>query len=251
MWGWGWGGGAGLLRTRRGRGRGLRCIELVGEGRAGSRVDLRGVGWDGLSFHTPRPHLHPGEALTRHRGGGRCAGLPGSSALTTPHVHGRPGLFPPRPALLHSPPSRRDPGHRWAGVVPSRPSFRNVRERNRGWLPFLLPGPHYDSQRAAPPRASAAEAVPAGSWSPQRPRRSLTPTGRGSWPPARGPPTVLALDPGSRPAVLPIEGGRGRWASRPLVSEPCTPFGLHRTLSLVKVALIWESCFGVFVRFLF
>lgn len=68
----------------------------------------------------------------------------------------------------------------------------------------------------------AAEAVPAGSWSPQRPRRSLTPTGRGSWLPARGPPTVLALDPGRCPAVFPIEGGEGRgpWASDPLVSEP-------------------------------
>lgn len=73
--------------------------------------------------------------------------------------------------------------------------------------PVLLTGPHYESQRAAPPRASAAEAVPAGSGSSQRPRRSLTPTGRGSWPPARGPPTVLALDPGRRPAVLPIEEG--------------------------------------------
>lgn len=146
MWGWGWNGGAGLLRTRRGRRGGARAVlGPVGEGRAGSRAALGEVGWYGPSFHTPRPHLHPGEALTRHRGSGRCSGLPGSSALTTPHVYGCLGLLPRQPALLYPPPPPREAGHEWAGVILSRPGFRNVRERSQGWSPFFLPRPHYES----------------------------------------------------------------------------------------------------------
>ena len=94
-------------------------------------------------------------------------------------------------------------------MIPFRPSFRNVGERSQGWLPSSPTGPHYESQRAAPPRASAAEAVPAGSWSPQRPRRSLTPTGRGSRPPARGPPNRPGAGPRSPPRGA-SSRGRGR-----------------------------------------
>lgn len=174
--------------------------------------------WDGPSLHTPRPHLHPGGALTRH-GGGRCAGLPGSSGPTSPHVRARP---PPGPLpavasparLSRGPPapSRRDRGRCGPSLTPfseARTQERRGAEgrgREGGRRPGLLPGPHCESQRAAPPRASAAEPVPAGSWSPQRPRCSHSPTG-GCRPPARGPPTA--------PAPAPAPRGSGAPSSRP------------------------------------
>lgn len=139
----------------------LRSACGGGEGRLAGCTWRRWVGRP-LLPHTP-PHLHPGEALTRHRGCGRHAGLPGSRALTTPHVHGHPGLFPPQPTLFHSPTPPRDAGHEWMGVIPSRPGFPNVGERSQGWLLRSPTGPHYESQRAVPPRASTAEAVLAGS----------------------------------------------------------------------------------------
>ncbi|XP_035887570.1 uncharacterized protein LOC118501899 [Phyllostomus discolor] len=131
---------------------------LVGEGRIYSPAALRVVGWDGPAFQTPRPDIHPGEALTRQHRGGRCAGLPGSSAVTTLHVHGSPGLLPPQPARLRSPPPLRNAGPEWAGVIPSRPSIRNVREKSQGWL--------------SPSPTRTVLRIPAGSTAPRVGRRS-------------------------------------------------------------------------------
>lgn len=110
--GGGGGAGAGLMRTRRGRGAGpTRCRARGGrEGRLAGWSPRSRVGGP-LFPHIP-PHLHPGEALNRHLGGGRRAGLSGFSSLTTPHVHGHPGLR----AAARAAPFAPAPEGRWARV---------------------------------------------------------------------------------------------------------------------------------------
>lgn len=130
----------------------------------------------------------------------------------------------------------------WRG--PFKRSFRKVRGGSRGGCPFLLPEPHYESQRAAPPRALAAEAMTAGSWSPQRPRRSLTPTGRGSCRLLGNPRNRHGREPRRCPAALPKGGGRGAAPGVLVVVLFSQPSSLRWTL-LVKVAFIWETCWGI------
>ncbi|XP_054353659.1 serine/arginine repetitive matrix protein 3-like [Pongo pygmaeus] len=69
----------------------------------------------------PRPPPPPpGGALTRHRGGGRCKELPGSSALTTPHVRGRLWPLPAAAGPASLAPAPRDAGHgrpKWPRLV--------------------------------------------------------------------------------------------------------------------------------------
>lgn len=164
--------------------------------------------------HTP-PHLHPVEALSRHQGGGRCAGLPGFSALNYP-PRARPprALFPPQPVVPLAPtPPPRAGRREWAGVIPPGLVSATWAKRSPSWLPGSPTRPHYESQRAAPPRASAAEAVPAGSWSLQRPRRSLTPNrprvpaARSEAHPSPPPATVPAPDLGRASNRGPGSGG--------------------------------------------
>ncbi|KAM5315095.1 uncharacterized protein AAES06_020556 [Glossophaga mutica] len=69
-----------------------------------------------------------------------------------------PDLLPPQPARLRSPPPLRNAGPEWAGVVPSRPSIRNVRERSQGWL--------------SPSPTRTVLRIPAGSTAPRVGRRS-------------------------------------------------------------------------------
>lgn len=163
---WGGGGGAGAegrgFCARAGVGvgecgRAPRGVGPVGEGRgaedrlAGGSLGSR-VGRP-LLPHTP-PHLHPGEALSRHQGGGRCAGLPGFSALNYP-PRARPPrtLFLPQPVVFHSPPPppSRAAGREWAGVIFPRPSFRNVGEKE----PRLAPRFSYQTALRVPAGSAA------------------------------------------------------------------------------------------------
>lgn len=162
---WGWGprrGGAPAHAPRPGEGRGSRWA-----------VPARPLA-PPRRAHAPPP---PGGALTRQRGGWAVRGASGFlganrppraplAAASSRRVAGSPSLAAPLPAPPRAAP---DTGGR-TGVSLCRPGFRDVRGGRQGSCPGLLPGPHYESQRAAPPRAWAAEAVPVGSWSSQRPR---------------------------------------------------------------------------------
>lgn len=144
-------------------------LAAQGRGRAGPPVGGPG----GAAGHASRAHAPPPPrgALTRQRSWWSARGASGFLCTNgPPRARSRP--FPP-PCLgfcFASPPAPSGAGHGRAGVSLCRPCFRVVRGVRQGSCPVLLPGPHYVSQRAAPPRAWAAEAVPAGSWSSQRPR---------------------------------------------------------------------------------
>lgn len=142
-----------------GCGRAPRGVGPMGEGSGGENRlaggSLRSRVGRPLLPHT-LPHLHPGEALSRHQGGGRGAGLPGFSALNYPPRAPPPrARFPPQPVVFHSPPPPPPPpraaGPEWAGVIPTRPSFRNVGEKE----PRLAPRFSYQTALRVPAGSAA------------------------------------------------------------------------------------------------
>lgn len=109
-----------------------RCVGPVGEGKAGSRAALGGVGWYGpLLPHTPPP---PPPRRSVNPSPRRWAVLRASGfhGANYPPRARSPGL-PPAAAssALLAPEGRRARAGR---RDPSRPGFRNVRERSQGWF---------------------------------------------------------------------------------------------------------------------
>lgn len=115
--------GRGFCARAAAEGRGLCCVGFAGEGTAGSRAALRGVGLGRPLFpHTPPPPP-PRRSVNPSLRRWAVRGASGFLGANHPPRARPSGPFPPWPALFRSPPPRRDAGRRWAGVVPSRPSF--------------------------------------------------------------------------------------------------------------------------------
>ncbi|KAM7075019.1 uncharacterized protein WM277_001170 isoform 1-T1 [Molossus nigricans] len=195
VWGWGWGEGAGTLRTRRGLGAGpaLRRALGGGDGRLVGSFRSSRVGPPRLPHSLPPPP--PGRSVNPSPLRWAVRGASGFLRTDHPPRARLPGPLPAAASQISFAPVPGDAGHEWEGVIPSRPSFRNVRERSQGWLP---PSPTRTALRN-----------PAGTAAPRVRRRSgacwelESPTAAApadlNWPRVLATPTVPALNPGCHP----------------------------------------------------